>query len=605
MSRSDIERVRDAVNLVTLISEYVPLQQKGREWKGVCPFHDDHAPSMHVVTHRETEFYKCFSCGAYGDCFKFIQEYLKKDFGETLRFLADKYGIELSTKPQDDLKTPRSKLKKAMKWAMVSYQKALKSTPEGANALEQLHARGFTKKTIQEFQLGVSPNDWSYLKDKLTQEQIDTGLQAGLLKQKLESNRVYDAFRHRIMFPILDESGTPIAFGARRLDEKDEPKYLNSPETSLFNKSKTLYGYNLANRPIRESKKAIVVEGYTDVIACHQAGFKNVVATLGTALTSDHADKLCRICNEVVLIFDGDNAGQLAADRAVEIFFKKNIDVLICVLPEGKDPADLASNPEVFTKHLDDAKDALSFKFDRMQDSLSEETTIAGSSNLIEIFMEDLARLGVESLPSTKKTFIYERIAGLLKISMNEVGHELRSRLPVPRPVTQAKEEVQTSKVVQRPVTISRSRQLAEQEFLSILIFDPIESSAAIRESNLGISEEDFLDLSSRKLADFALPKLQAGTLFRMQDILEAVDQETGTVASRLYFVGQRLAETYESVASAFEMTLKALKNTIEQTAIENEIRSVSTLADPEKRTSAAMSAIEAIRTKHNSGKEN
>ncbi len=605
MSRSDIERVRDAVNLVTLISEYVPLEQKGREWKGVCPFHDDHAPSMHVVTHKKAEFYKCFSCDAHGDCFKFIQEYLKKDFGEALRFLADKYGIELSTQSNDTFTTPRSKLKKAMKWAMDLYQKALESTAEGANALEQLSARGFTKESIQEFQLGVSPNDWSYLKDKLTQEQIDTGIQAGLLKQKLDNNHVYDAFRHRIMFPILDESGAPIAFGARRLDETDEPKYLNSPETSLFNKSKTLYGYNLANRHIRESKKAIVVEGYTDVIACHQAGFKNVVATLGTALTSDHADKLCKICNEVVLIFDGDNAGQLAANRAVEIFFKKNLDVMICVLPEGKDPADLASKPEEFTKQLDEAKDALSFKFDRMQDSLSEETTIAGSSHVIETFMQDLARLGVESLPSTKKTFIYERIAGLLKISMDEVGNELRNRLPVQPSFAEAKEEVHHTKVAPRPMAISRSRQLAEREFLSILIFDPIESSAAIRKSSLRISEKEFLDPSSRMLASITLPKLQAGSLFSMQDILEEVDQDTGNVASRLYFVGQRLAETYESVASAFQMTLKALENTIEQTAIENEIRSVSTLVDPEKRTSAAMSAIEAIRNKHNSGKEN
>ena len=155
--RTDIERVREAVSLVTLISEFVPLQQKGSEWVGVCPFHDDHKPSMRVVTKRSQEFYKCFSCGAGGDCFNFVQEYLKKDFVEALRFLAERHGIELSNRKVDEDFTPRSTLRKAMQWTMEQYIAALSTTPEGANALEQLHARGFTDESIEQFSIGVAP----------------------------------------------------------------------------------------------------------------------------------------------------------------------------------------------------------------------------------------------------------------------------------------------------------------------------------------------------------------------------------------------------------------------------------------------------------------
>ncbi|MBT6270053.1 MAG: DNA primase, partial [Phycisphaerae bacterium] len=402
--RTDIERVREAVSLVTLISEFVPLQQKGSEWVGVCPFHDDHKPSMRVVTHRSQEFYKCFSCGAGGDCFNFVQEYLKKDFVEALRFLAERHGIELSNRKVDEDFTPRSTLRKAMQWTMEQYIAALSTTPEGANALEQLHARGFTDETIEQFSIGVAPKSWSFITDKLqgNVKSIEIGLGAGIIKKNEEKNRVYDAFRHRIMFPILDESGSPIAFGGRRLDEEDEPKYINSPETTLFHKSKTLYGYKFARKAIQDLKVAVVVEGYTDVIACHQAGVTNVVATLGTALTSEHADILSRVANEVVLVFDGDNAGQAAADRAVEIFFKKNIDIQICVLPEGEDPADLASVQGQFEQALSESVDALEYKFNRLDNSLAVEDTISGKARCIELFMNELARLGVDALASSR-----------------------------------------------------------------------------------------------------------------------------------------------------------------------------------------------------------
>ncbi|MBC8309076.1 MAG: DNA primase [Planctomycetes bacterium] len=601
-NNSDKERVREAVDLVALIHDFVPLQQSGAEWIGVCPFHDDHKPSMHVVTHKDQAFYKCFSCGAYGDCFKFIEQYLKKSFVEALHFLAEREGIELSGRVSDEGSSTRTKMTRAMNWVSSLYVEAMRSTPEGANALEQLHARGFTDESIEKFSIGVAPDSWTFLTDMLqnNKNRIEFAIEAGLLKRNEEKNRTYDTFRHRIMFPIHDESNTTIAFGGRRLREEDEPKYINSPETVLFNKSKTLYGYKHASPAIRELKKVIVVEGYTDVIACHQSGITNVVATLGTSLTSQHAEKLSRLCNEVVLVFDGDNAGQLAADRAIDVFFRKNIDVQICVLPEGKDPADLAKNASEFNTCVSNAIDALTFKFNRLDSSLQNETTIAGKSNVIESFLNEMARLGIEHLSSTRKPFVYERISSLLNMPMKDVSKELQSR----RPAKAKQQQTQEDPTVQSGTigTISRARQLAEQEFLSILLFNPTESSAALRESNTTITADDFIDPTSAAIAAYIFPKLKAGTLFAMNDLIADIDDNSSNVATTLYFVGQRISETYESVSLALQMTRNALVNAIEKQAILNEIKNVRNESNSEKKTLAAERAIETIRRQQSTG---
>jgi len=593
---SDKERVLEAVDLVELINDYVPLQQKGREWVGLCPFHDDHKPSLHVVTHKGREFYKCFSCQTTGDCFDFIQNYLKKDFFESLCFIAERVGVELSGNHSNEGVSSRGKISRAMQWAATLYSEALAKTQDGKNALQQLHERGFTDEIIDKFSIGVAPDSWTFLTNKLdgNKERIETGIEAGLLKKNEEKNRVYDAFRHRIMFPIFDESDEPIAFGGRRLHEEDEPKYINSPETVVFHKSKTLYGYNFARDAIRKSNKTIVVEGYTDVIACHQAGITNVVATLGTALTSSHADKLSRMCNEVILIFDGDTAGQLAANRAIEVFFNKNIDVHICVLPEGKDPADLATKPEEFNMCISNAVDTLTFKFNRLDAALHNENTIAGKSKLMESFLDELIRLGIDQLTTSRKSLLYEKIASLLHIPMKEVDKELRSRRGAP-PRKEQHQEVQQEPVAQS-ATIPRARQLAEHEFLAILLFNPTESSAALRETNATLSESDFIDPLSVTIARFILPKLLAGTLFTMSDITSQLDEQSVNLATSLYFVGERICETYESVSLALTMTMDAFSNALEKQAIENEIKNVGNVVNPEEKTLAAQRAIEAIR---------
>ena len=594
--RSDIERVREAIDLVALISEYVPLQPKGREWVAVCPFHDDHKPSMSVVTHKEHSFYKCFSCGASGDCFKFVQDYLKKDFGEALRFLAERSGIELSnSQHNEETNTLRKKIRKAMEWSLKLYVDSL-STDEGKKVREQLQVRGFTETSIATFSIGIAPDSWTFLSDIIgtNEDRIETCIEAGLLKRKDSTNRIYDAFRNRIMFPIFDETGSPIAFGGRRINEEDEPKYINSPETELFHKSKTLYGYNLARPAIQAANKVIVVEGYTDVIACHQVGVTNVVATLGTALTASHADKLSRVCDEVTLVFDGDEAGQRAADRAVEVFFSKNIDVLICVLPEGKDPADIATDAKTLQQYFSNAVDAITYKLDRLDTSLQSTDTISGKAKRMHSFMDELVRLGVGQLSGIKKPLVYEKISALIKIPMDDIEKLIYAKTKNQKQSNVAvnKQEVLGNEHAQ----ISRARRIAEHEFLGVLLFDPIESSAALREQSGKVAIGSFLDPESAAIASAIFPKLYAGTSFAMQEILTELDEANGTRASSLYFIGQRICEENESVMVAVQLTMSAFKSAIENKAIADEVRELKMLTDPMQRARAAQQTLETIR---------
>ena len=338
------DRIIEATDLVKLIGEHVPLQPKGREHVGVCPFHDDTKPSLSVVTHKGRPFYHCFACGASGDAVGFMMDYHKMTFPETLEALAERAGIELEHAPHagppSDPATSKKALLRATEAASRWYRRRLLDETVGLEARQLLERRGIDDSMSEAFMLGIAPDAWDGLcsrirnststRDPETRTPSVRVEAASLIKPRNEGNGHYDVFRNRLIFPICDELGRPIAFGARSLSNEDQPKYLNSPESTLFDKSRTLYGLHLARKPIIDSGLAIVVEGYTDAIACHQAGFKNTVATLGTALTAAHARNFA-ICNQVTLLFDDKKAGQKAADRASEIFFDCDIDVKICL----------------------------------------------------------------------------------------------------------------------------------------------------------------------------------------------------------------------------------------------------------------------------------
>ena len=441
----DVEQVRNATDLVALISEHVRLEPKGREHVGLCPFHDDGRPSMSVVTHRSTAFYKCFACGASGDCFTFLQKHLNWSFPEALTHLAERAGITLSSRGGDRDQADRERAQARRTWLRKSLEQAdawFRTTLDGkagAQARDCIARRGISDAMVERFGLGAAPEGWQNLHDALVREDmpVEVLVAAGLLKQKdaSKSERCYDAFRNRLMFPIYDDAGQPVAFGGRDLGD-DGPKYLNSAEHDLFKKGRLLYGMHLARPAMRQSGRGIVAEGYTDVIACHAAGFEETVGTLGTAFTDDHARTLLRQVSEVVLLFDGDEAGRRAADRAVGIAMRHVLDVRICVLPEGQDPDDMLRSPEgtaQFREALDAAMDALDWCLQRSGIAKTSPGSAARQQRLQRL-LDDLAAAGLDRTDALRRDMLVTRIAELAGVQTTTVLRGLAPAVGTSRP---------------------------------------------------------------------------------------------------------------------------------------------------------------------------
>lgn len=438
----DRQRVLDASDIVRLVGEHVQLRPKGREFVCVCPFHDDHKPSMYVVPSKQ--IYHCFSCGAGGNALDFVINYFKMDFREALKFLADRAGVELTPwKPRHDQATdapdahdddePRSSradLFAAAAFAHDFFRTILRHAEHGAVARETVQKRAIAPQMVEEFGIGAAPDRWDGLERTIASKNMDPApfLALGLLKRRERETGMYDALRHRLIFPIHDQIGRVIGFGGRKMRDEDEPKYLNSPESALFDKGKNLYALHLARKAIQDTKTAIITEGYTDVIACHQAGVRNVVATLGTSLTRDHARQLERLCDTVVLLFDADEAGQRAADRAIEIFFNAPIDVKMCVLPGGKDPDELLKQEggaERFREALAGAMDALDFRFARLRQRAAGEG-MSSVAKLVENDAQRLVELGLLNLEPIRKRRVVRRLATIAGVTESDIEQTLR-----------------------------------------------------------------------------------------------------------------------------------------------------------------------------------
>lgn len=435
-------QVQQANDIVRLIGEQLALTPRGREFIGLCPFHDDTHPSLYVSPIKQ--IYKCFSCGAGGDAFSFVMHYHKMTFPEALQYLAERAGIKLqpvrnvgaagragASSGTDEQLTDRELLLRVSALALQFFRNTLEHPEQGRPAREYLAQCGIDAAAIDAFQIGYAPDGWDGLVRAIAQGRwSQRGFElAGLVLPRREGAGCYDQFRHRVIFPICDVMGRPIAFGARKLRPEDEPKYLNSRETALFSKSGTLYALHLAKKAIIESRTAIVVEGYTDAIACHQAGVRNVVATLGTALTRQHMQALSRLCDRVVLIFDSDQAGFKAADRAVELFLAGSLDIAVATLPEGLDPADLLRRPEglaAWHQAVDRATEALEYKLIRMRSDLAAAGTMAGRQKVAERYLSELAQLGARRLGVLRRAMVVQRLAELLGLAPAAVDSLLK-----------------------------------------------------------------------------------------------------------------------------------------------------------------------------------
>lgn len=339
----DKERVRDANDIVELVSQSVQLKQAGKNFRGLCPFHREKTPSFYVTPDRQT--FKCFGCGAGGDVFEYVMRHDNLTFPEALRELAQRGHVTLSDRPSQDHhenEKARQQLYAVMAWALSRFQHALKAPDVGQPARAYLKKRQVGDEQAERFGLGFAPAGWDNLqragaRDHYSRDVLE---KAGLVVTQAESDKCYDRFRSRLIFPIWDLQGRPVGFGGRLLGP-GEPKYLNSPETALFRKGELLYALNLAREAARPAGRLVLVEGYMDVMACHAAGITETVATLGTALTPQQAKLMKRYASQVVVLYDADEAGLRATQRAFELLNAAGVSVKVADLSGAKDPDDL------------------------------------------------------------------------------------------------------------------------------------------------------------------------------------------------------------------------------------------------------------------------
>ena len=352
-----IELVRDRVDLVDLVGRFVSLKSAGRNHKGLCPFHDEKTPSFVVTPDRGT--FKCFGCGEGGNAFGFLMRMENLSFPEAVRALAGEHGIEVPETGGGDANSSKP-LFEANRIAQETFRGALHV--EGNPGERYLHERGIDATTIQHFEIGYAPDDWQTVCDALEKARLpsDVGERAGLLKPG-RSGGHYDLLRGRVTFPIRDVRGRVIGFGGRVLSSDQEPKYLNTPESPIFHKRRSFFGFPAGLEPIRREGRAVVVEGYFDLVALYRADIHGAVATCGTAVTEDHARELRRRTRNVVLLFDGDEAGQKAMVRALEVLLPAELRVHAAVLPPGEDPEDflVREGPEALRALIDAAPEAL------------------------------------------------------------------------------------------------------------------------------------------------------------------------------------------------------------------------------------------------------
>lgn len=417
---ADRERVRDAADIVRLVGEHVALRPKGREYAGLCPFHEDHSPSMYVNPAKG--IFKCFACGAGGDVFSFVQRFHKMEFREALEYLADRFGVALTPKrPREagaPAESPTSELYEITGAAARFYQALLRDETHGRAGREVIARRGISAEMVERFQIGVAPDRWDGLVLRARQlgHPIRAYEEAGLVKRREDGSGHFDMLRHRLVFPIHDKAGRVVAFGGRRLNDEDEPKYLNTPESRIFRKGRVLYGLSHAGKAIQAAGHAIVTEGYMDTIALHQAGFECAVAALGTAFTPEHARELRLLTSSLVLLFDADEAGRRAADRAIGVLLGLPMDVRIATLSsatDAKDPDELLKREdgqEVFRRVLEQSPDVMAYLFQGLRAQLAGRG-IAGTQLAIEQLGEVFSRNGWSSASPLRQALVVKRIS--------------------------------------------------------------------------------------------------------------------------------------------------------------------------------------------------
>lgn len=425
--------IRDRVDIVDLVSEHVTLKRRGGGWVGLCPFHSEKTPSFTVRPEHGT--FKCFGCGKGGDVFSFVQFRENVPFVEAMRILADRAGVELArSSAGESVGAGRSELAKVNTWALEFFRSQLLDESVGATARSYVQSRKISDETAARFGLGLAIADPIRLSQAAARAGIDTKLllAADLLRAN-DEGRTYDTFQNRLIFPIRDATSRVVGFGGRTLVDH-RAKYLNTRQNALFDKGRGLYGIDLAREAATERGRAVLVEGYTDCLAAHQAGFRETVATLGTALTESQVDLLRRYCDEIILLFDSDQAGEAAAERAIRVALPRCVKVRLARIPEGKDPSDYLSSAggEAFSDVLKGAVDALEFRWLRTQERFGANASDAQRGEAVRDFLRLVAQAcDSRAVDTIQQGLLVNQVAHLLRMDRSEVAglvRRLRSR---------------------------------------------------------------------------------------------------------------------------------------------------------------------------------
>ena len=428
------ERVRDAIDIVDLVGTYLSLRRAGKAMVGLCPWHEDSRPSFQVNPERQT--FRCWVCNIGGDVFSFLMKMERLEFREALEQLAQRAGIDLPRGrgglPTDE----KASILAALSWAADRYRDCLRGAPEAKPARDYLASRGLTQQTVDTFRLGYAPPAWDWLLRQASAAGIATGhlAKAGLVVERQDRSGHYDRFRDRAMFPICDHFSRCVAFGGRVLPgaPPDSAKYINSPETPLFSKSSMLYGLDTARDAMAKSRRAIVVEGYTDCLAARQAGIHDVVAVLGTALGERHAKLLRRYADRIVLVLDGDDAGRRRANEILDVLLAEPIDVRIARLPSGVDPCEfvLAQGREAFETLVASAGDPLEYRLDEALAGLAPDAGDDAALAAVESVLVALAKVSPQSSLSPSQARLREdQVVGRLSRRFGLSREVLRSRM--------------------------------------------------------------------------------------------------------------------------------------------------------------------------------
>jgi len=471
-TRESVDRVKEAADILGIVSRYTDLQQRGQDYWGVCPFHEERTPSFKV--NPRDKLYYCFGCEAKGDVFSFIEEKEGLDFAGAVEAVAEQTGVELERENEDPRAEERRR-RRARLWELLErtakyYERYLWDAPKAKRARAYLEQRGLGEDVLRRFGVGMAPSAWDsvLLGSQRAGYKGEELLAAGLI-QKGRRGGHYDRFRNRITFPIRDQRGRVLGFGARALSPDSKPKYLNSPEGELYRKSHTLYGIDQARGPIAKARRVILVEGYTDVLALHQAGVEEAVAIMGTALTPEQLSMLAGLTDSVVLALDADSAGADAMIRAQKVAGGKSLELKVAAMPEGEDPADMLEDGSVerFTGLVDRAVDLPSFRVD-IALGRGDLGSLAGRERVLDEVGPVLKAMGETALGFDE---LVRKVADRLDTDASLVLARVRAAPDAP--VAPAADGNGTQAPA-RPVVVSLTpRETRERALLAMCIADP------------------------------------------------------------------------------------------------------------------------------------